>query len=604
MSEALVRADIAGEADASTANSLARISPQSDDSHDGRVTPADRLDISAPHEDKERWNAAKLRNEIIKPIIDAGPPYHDKIKEVSAEVGKSKATLYRWIEDFLEGGANDLAALCPRRRDRPRRPKISLEVISIIHDKYETFYLTKQRPSERDTCVEVEDECRRRSLPCPSFTTIRRYIKRFIRETGAQHLLHRRYNKKLADDTYALRDGTFRTHPAPWFGVQVDHTKLDIMVVDEQHRLSIGRAYLTYAICPYSRMILGFRISLDPVGAHSTGLCLLHAMFPKDDWLKEHGIPNRWPCYGKPASLHFDNAKEFLGEMIINACDRYDILIEHRPIRTPHFAAHVERTIRTLNRFLHTRPGTTFSNPQERAEYDSDEMAIYTLTELETQVTEWITGIYHKSYHRGIRRTPQAMYEEGVSGAPESLASGRRILEYDRQRMRLDFTPFENRTVQRTGVHFDNLVYTGEVLAPYVGAKDKDGSTKEFHFHRDPRRIDHIWFYADDVNEYYRLSLRDPLPDMSLWEWKALWRRETEKGKAEVDRQALFETRERIRQREDESAARTRSTRRQKERRLQHGREMAAAAVLPQTTAEPEETDWSDVQRITGARLL
>ena len=42
--------------------------------------------------------------------------------------------------------------------------------------------------------------------------------------------------------------------------VQIDHTKLDIIVVDDEQRLPIGRPWITLAIDVYSRMVTGFYI--------------------------------------------------------------------------------------------------------------------------------------------------------------------------------------------------------------------------------------------------------------------------------------------------------------------------------------------------------
>jgi putative transposase len=40
--------------------------------------------------------------------------------------------------------------------------------------------------------------------------------------------------------------------------LQIDHTPVDVMVVDAERRLSIGRPWLTVAIDVASRMVAGF----------------------------------------------------------------------------------------------------------------------------------------------------------------------------------------------------------------------------------------------------------------------------------------------------------------------------------------------------------
>lgn len=54
--------------------------------------------------------------------------------------------------------------------------------------------------------------------------------------------------------------------------MQIDHTPVDVILVDPFERLPIGRPYLTVAINVMSRTIVDF----DPPSAASVGLCLAH----------------------------------------------------------------------------------------------------------------------------------------------------------------------------------------------------------------------------------------------------------------------------------------------------------------------------------------
>lgn len=59
--------------------------------------------------------------------------------------------------------------------------------------------------------------------------------------------------------------------------VQIDHTVIDVIVVDERERQPTGRPYLTVAIDVYSRCIIGMVVTLEAPSAVSVGLCLAHA---------------------------------------------------------------------------------------------------------------------------------------------------------------------------------------------------------------------------------------------------------------------------------------------------------------------------------------
>ena len=63
--------------------------------------------------------------------------------------------------------------------------------------------------------------------------------------------------------------------------VQIDHTPVDVIVVDEAHRLPIGRPWLTLAIDVATRVVVGFYVSLEAPSSTSVALCLTHAVLPR-----------------------------------------------------------------------------------------------------------------------------------------------------------------------------------------------------------------------------------------------------------------------------------------------------------------------------------
>jgi putative transposase len=51
--------------------------------------------------------------------------------------------------------------------------------------------------------------------------------------------------------------------------LQIDHTPVDVIVVDQRKRLPIGRPWLTLAIDVRTRMVAGFHVSLWPTSTIS-----------------------------------------------------------------------------------------------------------------------------------------------------------------------------------------------------------------------------------------------------------------------------------------------------------------------------------------------
>ena len=352
--------------------------------------------------------------------------------------------------------------------------------------------------------------------------------------------------------------------------MEVDHTKLDIILVDECQRRPVGRPWITLAIDVFSRMVLGFYVSFDPPGAASTGLCLAHAVLPKEAWLAKKGVEGEWPCWGLPKTLHLDNAREFRGTMLERACKQYGIDIEWRPVARPHFGGHIERLLGTLAKEVHTLPGTTFSNTRQRGEYDSEGAAVFTLSEFEHWLATYVVQVYHVRQHNSLKMAPLAKFKEGILGTALRPGVGLPARILDEDRLKLDFMPFEKRTVQDYGVVIDTVHYWHDVLRRWINAADplKPKAKREFLFRRDPRDISSIWFFDPEVQTYYPIPYRDTShPAISVWELREAKRRLEDEGARAVDERVIFVAYERMREIEDLAKDRTKAARRSKQRR-------------------------------------
>ncbi|PJG77351.1 transposase, partial [Klebsiella pneumoniae] len=149
---------------------------------------------------------------------------------------------------------------------------------------------------------------------------------------------------------------------APLEQVQIDHTVIDLIVVDERDRQPIGRPYLTIAIDVFTRCVLGMVVTLEAPSSVSVGLCLVHVACDKRPWLEGLNIEMEWPMSGKPRLLYLDNAAEFKSEALRRGCEQHGIRLDYRPLGQPHYGGIVERIIGTAMQMIHDElPGTTFS---------------------------------------------------------------------------------------------------------------------------------------------------------------------------------------------------------------------------------------------------
>src|SRR6202789_1290414 len=176
--------------------------------------------------------------------------------------------------------------------------------------------------------------------------------------------------------------------------VQMDHTLVDIMVVDEVLRQSMGRPWITVAFDIATRVVLGFALRVEPPSATSVGLALAMACLPKEQWLKERHLDLIWTSFGVPELVHVDNGKEFHSLALTRGCERHGISLEYRPPGRPQYGGHIERYLGTLMRRIHGVPGTTMSNVKARGRYHSEKHATLSLRELEAWVrSTFVAGL-------------------------------------------------------------------------------------------------------------------------------------------------------------------------------------------------------------------
>jgi putative transposase len=286
--------------------------------------------------------------------------------------------------------------------------------------------------------------------------------------------------------------------------------------------------------------------------------------------------------------LHMDNAREFRGDMLKIACSEYDIDLHLRPVKNPRYGAHIERLMGTVSEALKTLDGATFSGPEEKGEYDSEARASMTLGELEKWLVLFFAS-YHRRIHAGIGTTPLQKWREGLLGSNGSPIRGLPARRLDEEKVRLDFMPFEERSVQPYGVVIDNIHYYHDVLRPWIDSPDPDfpRHRRKFRFRRDPRDISHIYFFDPETKRYCAVPYRDlSHPPVSIWEHRAAKKRAHDMGADAADERTLFALINRQRELEQESALKTKSARRNLQKRAENERaRQKKKQELPTVTA-------------------
>jgi len=521
--------------------------------------------------DKE-WEIAKERFEIIKPLIKP-----DRTKKEIAEISEKYkihiSTIYRWINLYEKSGGL-LSSLIPNYKSRGGKSKkrIAEEVEKLMDFYIKNVYLSRDRkPNKKRVYLEFLIECKEKGLAPAHYNTFLNRIKEISPYTVAE----RREGKVKAKGLYGSSEKSFEAN-YPLEIIQIDHTQLDIQLIDEIYGKPIGRPYITVALDIYSRMVYGFYLTLESPGFFSVGQTILRGVLRKEQYLNELGIEGKWEIWGIPKNLtiHTDNAKEFRSKDFNRFCEEFGISLTYRPRKMPSYGGHIERFMRTLNTEIHNLHGSTFSNPQKKGEYESEKKAIFTLNDLEKWIAHWIVNIYHKKVHSEINMSPEKRFQEGIIGNEHQKGIGLPpiISGQEAERLKISLLPSFTRGIQKDGIHFKNIRYYDNILKPFIRYGEKANKEKDkYVFKYDPRDMRFLYFLHPEHKTYYKISCRDKrLPKISIWELREIHKYIKEKNIKSYNENEILKAIKELYKIEQEALQKSKEARRKKSSRINH----------------------------------
>ncbi|MEL6163963.1 MAG: Mu transposase C-terminal domain-containing protein, partial [Cyanobacteria bacterium J06628_3] len=461
-------------------------------------------------EDKElRFSGEqRLKLEIIKSLREHcdRKTYGQKLKEAAQKLGKSERTVRRLVKAWQENG---LAALTEVPRadkgqtrkseywhnlalktykagnkgsDRMTRSQVAEKIAAKAYEiaKKELQQEISQLESEGfrreeldweiETLIKTKEKTggfdywKKYGKP-PSRRTIERWLKP-LEEKKHRSRISRNPGWHGSDHVIRTRDGqeiSIKYSNQVW---QIDHTKADILLVDEDGE-EIGRPFLTTVVDCYSRCIVGFRLGFAAPSSQVTALALRNAIMPKR-YSSEYELRCKWKAYGVPKYVFTDGGKDFRSKHLVEWISNqlgFEPILRSRPSE----GGIVERPFRTMSGLLSEMPGFTGANVKERPE-DAEEKACITLPELEKLVLGFIVDNYNQKPDARSQANPltpkQSRIERWEKGwqKPPTLLNER---ELD-----ICLMKGTERVVYDNGyLNFSGLRYRGENLGAYAGDK-------------------------------------------------------------------------------------------------------------------------------------
>lgn len=493
-----------------------------DDARDGRVLASYPEDLIV---------AAQARAQYLKEI-DRRQPFaltalglEPVIGEVANQAGDSKPpswrTLARDYKRWLAAG-RDINVLVPRHADRGGRGSRFLPEVGAISDAtINELYMTLERKRVPEVHLEIvrrlADANRLRpsneQLPIPSRRTIYREISRRPRFD----VIAARYGKRHAEMKFRVAGAGPEVERALQ-RVSMDHTPSDLVVVDDNSMLPLGRPTLTTALDEFTRCTMGIYAGFEPPSCLSVMRCLKHAILPKTYVQHEFpAIKNAWECYGVPELVVVDNPPEFHSTHFERACLQIGSDIQYSKVLVPWYKGKLERFQGTMNHdLLHGNPGTTFSNILERDDYDPSKHAVVLLSTFREMLHKWIVDVYLQSPHRGIMDTPAHRWQSALGELPPPLPPSANELD-----VVLGMTA--QRVIFHYGVELMGLKYNGPELGD-LRRRLGDGAKVELTF--DPGDLSRVYVLDAKQGSYIAVMAVNQgyATKLSLWQHRVIRR--------------------------------------------------------------------------------
>lgn len=448
-------------------------------------------------------------------------PILDKIFAADMSKRPNWRTLVRWRQSYLENGGGFVSLVSKRHAMGNRKSRV--EGDEVVFEKALARFLDSKRPSIIDAyryyCDSIEllnEGVVEGKIPKISYTAFRKRVQ----SLPPYPVALARHGKFTADQWFAYCS----SHIPPTRileRVEIDHTPLDVILIDDDLLVPIGRPYLTLLIDVFSGCILGFHLSYKSPSYVSVAKAIVHATKPKNLEGLSITLQNSWPCFGKIETLVVDNGAEFWSYNLEQACRESGINVQYNPVRKPWLKPIIERFFGVINKyFLSDFPGKTFSNILEREEYNPQKDAVIRFSTFVEEFHRWIVDIYHQDANSRQTRMPILRWKQSFDSLPPL-----KMEPEDEKRFDTYMWISTERTLTKNGFKYEELMYESVALAEYRMNYPQTKESAEKLIKVNPDDLSSIRVYLEELNGYLTVPCDDPVgytKGLSLHEHKVI----------------------------------------------------------------------------------
>lgn len=354
-------------------------------------------------------------------------------------------TLRYWRKRAGEGEitfGNRFAGLVPRISARGNRSrKISSEIVVAMNDVIDSDVLEAFQPKISICYGKVRNLCEERGLLPPSEKTFRAEIKRRKEESVVLARQGRRAVYGITEFQWHVDQSTPRHGERPFEIGHIDHTELDVELVDSRTGANLGRPWLTILLDAFTRLVIAFFLTFDPPSYRSCMAVIRNAV-------RRHGRI--------PKTIVVDQGSDFESLYFEALLARLETHKKSRPAAKGRFGSVIERFFGVSNQsFIHNLRGNSQALQRPRSmspSHDPRALAVWTLPALTDAFEGFIDTVYACLKHPALGMSPKDAMARGLAltGCRDHI-----LIPYTEDFNRLCMpTTIAGRAVVRTGRGF------------------------------------------------------------------------------------------------------------------------------------------------------
>lgn len=265
-------------------------------------------------------------------------------------------------------------------------------------------YLSDKQITKKTAYRQVDLACSKEGLRSPSYRAFCNILKA---SASVSEKTIARKGIKAARNFGTIDWGSLdpaRHGDRPWEVGHIDHTELDIELLDSKTKCNLNRPWLTILVDGFSRRILAVVLSYD-VPSYRSCMLIIRECVRRHSRL--------------PQKLVVDHGKEFESIYFESLLAQLRITKISRPTGNPHFGSICERLFNTLNKtFIHNLKGNTQMTKNVREvtkSHNPRNLAIWTLPSLAQRIQEWAYEIYDNIIHSALKESPKNAFTRGLA---------------------------------------------------------------------------------------------------------------------------------------------------------------------------------------------